>query len=196
MKLKTPPGSGTRPTLAKTRAAVINSVQGLLEGARTCDLFAGSGAVGIEAISRGAASCVFVEKDPSALSALTANLAECQRRCATQGLNVPPMPVVRGDVMQYLQRSLHDLQQGSNSQNDSLFDLIWVDPPYAMVAAILPDLLKFAEECLAERGLVLLESGSSQADALNFPEHSGLAGLTLKSEKKYGGTFITTWQKK
>lgn len=196
MKLKTPAGSSTRPTLAKTRAAVINSVQGVLTGARVCDLFAGSGAIGIEALSRGAASCVFVEKDPAALAALATNLGECQRRSHTQGLEPPHTPVIREDVLRYLQNTALDCREGSNSGKDGLFDLIWVDPPYALVHAIVPDLLKYADDILAGDGLILLESGSSQAQALDRPELAGLAGLALKTEKKYGGTYVTTWQKK
>ena len=76
-KLVTPAGLGTRPTTDKVRQAVFNSLDaaGLLDGAVCVDLFAGSGALGIEAISRGAANCTFVERDRAALDALRTNLA-------------------------------------------------------------------------------------------------------------------------
>lgn len=75
-RLVTPPGSDTRPTSDKVRQAVFNALEsaGLVEGAVVADLFAGSGAMGIEALSRGAASCTFVERDRAALAALRANL--------------------------------------------------------------------------------------------------------------------------
>jgi len=76
-KLVVPDGLATRPTTDKVRQAVFNSLDsaGLIDGAAVADLFAGSGALGIEALSRGAASCVFVERDRAALHALRANIA-------------------------------------------------------------------------------------------------------------------------
>ncbi|HSP27275.1 MAG TPA: 16S rRNA (guanine(966)-N(2))-methyltransferase RsmD [Ilumatobacteraceae bacterium] len=75
-RLATPPGTATRPTTDRVREAIFNSLgsSGVLEGAVVADLFAGSGAVGIEALSRGAARCVFVERDRGALRALNDNL--------------------------------------------------------------------------------------------------------------------------
>jgi 16S rRNA (guanine966-N2)-methyltransferase len=79
-KLVTPPGTTTRPTTDKVRQAVFNSLDshGLLDDAVVVDLYAGSGAMGIEAISRGAARCTFVERDHDALTALRANIATLQ----------------------------------------------------------------------------------------------------------------------
>jgi 16S rRNA (guanine966-N2)-methyltransferase len=76
-KLVVPDGQATRPTTDKVRQAVFNSLDsaGLIDGAAVADLFAGSGALGIEALSRGADSCVFVERDRAALQALRANIA-------------------------------------------------------------------------------------------------------------------------
>ena len=76
-KLTAPPGAVTRPTPDRVREAVFNSLHslGVLPGCRVLDLYAGTGAMGIEALSRGAASAVFVERDPGALAALRANLA-------------------------------------------------------------------------------------------------------------------------
>lgn len=76
-KLTAPPGAVTRPTPDRVREAVFNSLNslGVLPGCRVLDLYAGTGAMGIEALSRGAASAVFVERDPDALAALRANLA-------------------------------------------------------------------------------------------------------------------------
>jgi 16S rRNA (guanine966-N2)-methyltransferase len=76
-KLVVPDGLATRPTTDKVRQAVFNSLDsaGLIDGAAVADLFAGSGALGIEALSRGAATCVFVERDRAALQALRANIA-------------------------------------------------------------------------------------------------------------------------
>lgn len=111
-RLVTPPGMGTRPTTEKVRQAVFNSLtsSGELEGAVVADLFAGSGALGLEALSRGAATCVFVERDRQALAALEANIAALGvgERCRVR----------RGDVMSAL---------GSITG----LDIALIDPPYA-----------------------------------------------------------------
>ncbi len=190
MKLATPPGQGTRPTSSKTRAAALNSLQTRLEGARFCDMFAGSGAVGIEAISRGATSCEFLESAPQALAALNRNLLECERRSLAQGMVPPAFRVLPGDIRKFLAEAREPASGQLNSRNDHRFEIIWADPPYAMVCEILPDLLKFAEATLAPGGILMLESGATVETA---PEWG--PGLRLKSEKKYGSTFITTWEK-
>ncbi|WP_420637550.1 16S rRNA (guanine(966)-N(2))-methyltransferase RsmD [Candidatus Poriferisocius sp.] len=96
--LHTPAGSDVRPSTARVREATFNSLhsQGRLQGAEVLDLFAGTGALGLEALSRGAASATFVERDPAALTALRANLA-------TTGYEARGR-VVAGDVMAELPR--------------------------------------------------------------------------------------------
>ncbi len=109
--LEAPEGLQTRPTSDKVRQAVFNSLDsaGFIDGATVADLFAGSGAMGIEALSRGAESCVFVEKDRTALAVLRRNLASL-------GLGERSKVVV-ADVMTAL------AQCGT-------VDLAIVDPPY------------------------------------------------------------------
>lgn len=111
-RLTTPPGNDTRPTTDKVRQAVFNSLDsaGLLDGAVVADLFAGSGAMGIEALSRGAARCVFVEKDREALTALRSNLSTLGLGASTE--------VVAGDAVTVAGR-LGDV------------DLVIADPPYS-----------------------------------------------------------------
>ncbi|MEN9505643.1 MAG: hypothetical protein RI958_1569 [Actinomycetota bacterium] len=114
-KLVAPPGDTTRPTTDRVREAVINSLDsmGLIDDAIVVDLFAGSGAMGIEALSRGAARCTFVERDRSALQALRANLA-------TLGLD-DRTAVVATDVLAWLPAMRN-------------VDLALVDPPYTFDA--------------------------------------------------------------
>ncbi|HEY7627475.1 MAG TPA: 16S rRNA (guanine(966)-N(2))-methyltransferase RsmD [Ilumatobacteraceae bacterium] len=110
-KLQVPEGLATRPTTDKVRQAVFNSLDsaGLIDGAAVADLFAGSGALGIEALSRGAATCVFVERDRAALQALRANLAALALGDRTT--------VVASDVLAWV-----PAMRG--------VDLALVDPPY------------------------------------------------------------------
>lgn len=110
-RIVVPDGTCTRPTADRVREAVFNSLYslGAIEGAHVLDLFAGSGAMGIEALSRGAASAVFVERDRSALAALRENLA-------TLGFE-GRATVVAGDAITYL-------------AGDHRHDLVVLDPPY------------------------------------------------------------------
>lgn len=106
----TPPGATTRPTSDKVRQATFNALEatGDVDGAVVLDLFAGSGALGIEALSRGAARATFVERDRAALDALRANLAALGLRDRAT--------VLVGDALRH---------------TDGRWDLVLLDPPYA-----------------------------------------------------------------
>jgi 16S rRNA (guanine966-N2)-methyltransferase len=135
-RLAVPPGTGTRPTSDRAREGLFSSLQSLLdlEGARVLDLYAGSGALGLEALSRGAASATLVERDPQALAVLRRNVAEL-------GL---PAVVVDADVPAYL--------AGAGGE---VVDLVLLDPPYELpvdpVLAALPPLLAPGAVVVAER---------------------------------------------
>ncbi|RPI12153.1 MAG: 16S rRNA (guanine(966)-N(2))-methyltransferase RsmD [Actinobacteria bacterium] len=111
-RLEAPPGIDTRPTSDRVREAIFNALHSLdaIVDRRVADLFAGSGALGIEALSRGAASCTFVEQDRTAIAVIEANLARCGLVSGT---------VVRADVLRWLAGSRGPL------------DLVLADPPYA-----------------------------------------------------------------
>lgn len=111
--IKAPKGLLTRPTSERTRATVFNICQLIVEGADLLDLYAGSGAIGLEGLSRGARSATFVEDDLYARKAIEKNIDEYG--CKEQSL------VLRGDAMLML-RSL--AKQGRT------FDIIYADPPY------------------------------------------------------------------
>ena len=111
-QLRAPPGEATRPSADRTREtlfAMLQSRLGSFEGLAVADLFAGSGALGLEALSRGAATCLFVEQDPAAIRALRANIAalRAQPRCEVRA----------GSVMQL-------------GPAQAPLDLILLDPPY------------------------------------------------------------------
>ena len=109
-RLVSPPGTDTRPTSDRVREAIFNALGSLdvVEGCRVLDLFAGSGALGIEALSRGAIEAVFVDSSPQAIEAVNANLASA-------GLATSAV-VIRADAYRY---------------DDGPFDLALLDPPYA-----------------------------------------------------------------
>lgn len=115
-QLVAPEGTNTRPTSDRVREAIFNMLFSLdaIDDARVCDLYAGSGALGIEALSRGAASCVFVERDRAAIEAIHENLE-------TLGFE-DRATVVQADVLAWIDRAAGDSAE---------FDLVLADPPYA-----------------------------------------------------------------
>ena len=192
MRLATPAGDKTRPTSSKARAAAMNAVQGRLPGAAFCDLFAGSGAIGIEALSRGAAECTFAESAPAALIALRRNLTECERRSLAQKQEPPSSRILAQDIQKWLAERINLASSDINHRNHQQFDIIWADPPYALAPRFLPELLVFADAALMDGGILMIETGS----AVEHEVPSGASTLRFKTEKKYGGTFITSWEKK
>ena len=118
-KLIAPEGDTTRPTSDRTRETLFSMLVsriGSFEGLRVADLFAGSGALGLEALSRGGASCLFVEQDPSAVRALRSNIANLQAhgRSDVRAGSVLSLGPVRGEPL----------------------DLVLLDPPYASGAGV------------------------------------------------------------
>ena len=110
------PGPGTRPMGDRVKQTLFAILEPDLPGARVLDLFAGSGAGGIEALSRGAATAVFVERDPTAVAVITANLRAAGLVDGTRAA------VVRADALAWL---------GRRTPDDPPFDIVLVDPPYA-----------------------------------------------------------------
>lgn len=166
-KLKVPP-RGTRPTSERVREAVFSSLQARMdiEGAAVLDLFAGSGALGLEALSRGAARVVLVESDARAAAVVRENigvlaLPGAAVRCA------PVASVLAGAA-------------------DPVFDLVFADPPYAVTEVAVEQILGslIAGGWLAPDAVVVLERSSRSADT-SWPD-----GLVPEKVKKYGETRI------
>ena len=145
-RLVAPRGGRTRPTADRVREALF-SMLGDVSGARVLDLYAGSGALGIEALSRGAESAVFVERDRAALAALARNLE------ATGA----PGEVRRQDVARFLAR-----QEGT-------FDLVFCDPPYDGAPAIAATLAAALPEILDEDARIVTESDKRNPLVLPLP---------------------------
>jgi len=168
------PGGGTRPTADRVREALFNIISDRLEGARVLDVFAGSGALGIEALSRGAASCVFVENAPAALEAIRQNLERARLGEAAK--------VVKLDAT----RSTRKLARPGEA-----FDVIFVDAPYAVAAERDPArginalLRACAEHLLAPGGTVIVEHA---AGAFVVSESWG---LRVVEKRTFGETELT-----
>ena len=161
-----PTGRGTRPTSDRVRENVFNIVAPWVEDARVLDLYAGSGAMGLEALSRGAAAAVFVESDADAVRAIERNLDKLRLRGAT---------VVRLDAAAAL------AQEAAAGRK---YDLVLLDPPYAMTD--FQGLGRYLPTVLADDGLLVVET-----DARTEPE---LAGLDVRTTRKYGSTRVTVFE--
>ncbi|MEL6238521.1 MAG: 16S rRNA (guanine(966)-N(2))-methyltransferase RsmD [Pseudomonadota bacterium] len=164
-RLTAPKGDVTRPTADRTREtlfSMLTSRLGSFEGLRVVDLFAGSGALGLEALSRGAAHCLFVENEREALSAIRANIAALDARAATS--------VEAVSVIQLRARS-------------EPLDLLLLDPPYRTGAGevALDRLLRLG--WIGEATWVALET-----EALEQVE---VKGLTIEAERQVGKAKLT-----
>lgn len=160
-RLVVPPGSGTRPTSDRAREGLFSSLQSLVDlaGARVLDLYAGSGALGLEALSRGAAGVTVVEVDPRALAAIRSNVREL-------GLDAS---VVDADVGRFL--------AGEPPPYGSRFGVVLLDPPYETdVDPVLTALLPWLEE----QAVVVVER-RTRGVAPTPP-----AGLVLDRSRRYG----------
>ena len=167
--LKTPDGMLTRPTTDRVKEALFSIIQFELPGAKVLDLFGGTGQLGIEALSRGAAEAVFVDAREDACKLIRENL---RRTKLEQGGRV-----VRSDYLDYLKRCKEK------------FGIILLDPPYAEV--FLENSLKMITEIdiLHSGGIIVAERPVGKDLPWEFP------GFTRSRDYKYGNTLLTLYRK-
>jgi 16S rRNA (guanine966-N2)-methyltransferase len=164
-RLVAPRGWQVRPTSDRVREAIFSAL-GDIEGARVLDLYCGTGALGIEAISRGASGATLVDRD---IRAALGNVRLLQ-------LN-DRVDLVRADAASWLKpRATGDEQPATK------FDLIFIDPPYKLAARLGPELDPHLPDHLAEGGRVIVESSARRPLDLSLP---------LLRERRYGGTLVT-----
>jgi 16S rRNA (guanine966-N2)-methyltransferase len=173
--LAAPAGRGTRPTAARVRGALLDALAarcgGLLPAA-VLDLFAGSGALGIEALSRGAGRCWFLERDPAALRALRTNLAR---------LGLGPRAIVRAEDAWSVLRGEGGMPGAPH------FGLILVDPPYAAGARPVLEALASGPAWSAAPALCALEHGAKE----ELPARRG--SWSLRWRRAYGDTAVSLY---
>jgi 16S rRNA (guanine966-N2)-methyltransferase len=165
-RLRAPRGRGTRPTAERVREAIF-SMLGELDGEAVLDVFAGTGALAIEALSRGAARAVLVERDRHALEALRANLAAL-------GLGAAEAEVRPGEGLRTLRTA---------RERGETYDLIFVDPPYNHAGELGRELREALPPLLAPRARVVVESDRRTAP----PD----LALEVELRRRYGDTCIT-----
>jgi 16S rRNA (guanine966-N2)-methyltransferase len=160
--LKAPPGAATRPTSDRVREALFSILGARVQGARVLDLFAGSGALGIEALSRGAESAVFVDDAAAAIKAIRSNL---------EALDLSA-EIRRNDALRHL---------GAASAAAAQYDLVFLDPPYRLANTLAGRLSEALPAVLAPGAVAVAESDRRAPLALD---------LALHDERRYGDTLI------
>lgn len=165
IQLEAPKDTATRPTSDKAKEGVFNALRYDIEGARVLDVFAGSGAMGIEALSCGAKSCVFVDAGDRVVRCIRANLAKTH----LDG------KIVRRDAISYL-----------SSCRDS-YDIIFSDPPYNK--GWTKKLIPLAEKLLSGNGLLVCETDKSE------PRPEATGALKTRKEYVYGRVYMTVFEK-
>jgi 16S rRNA (guanine966-N2)-methyltransferase len=164
-RIAAPTGLSTRPTGDRVREAAFNLI-GPVDDAAVLDVFAGSGAMGLEALSRGAASVTFVESDRGACRTIADNLAK---------LRLTGARVTCGDAVWALR------------QETRTYDLVLVDPPYEAWAELEPKLAELLPRVLAPGGLLVVETGSRTEPELPLP---------LRTSRRYGSARLTLFERK
>ncbi len=169
VQLKTPEGLRTRPTADRVKEALFSIIQFEIPGARVLDLFGGTGQLGIEALSRGAKSAVFVDAGEPACRLIRENLK--RTRMESEG------KVVRSDYLDYLKRCREQ------------FNIIFLDPPYAEV--FLENALKCITEIdiLQSGGIIVAERPLGKDLPWDFE------GFSRSKDYKYGKTLLTIYRK-
>lgn len=169
VQLKTPEGMTTRPTTDRVKEALFSIINFDIPGANVLDLFGGTGQLGIEALSRGAASAVFVDAGEPACKLIRENLKRAKME--SQGR------VIRSDYLDYLKRCREK------------FDIIFLDPPYAEV--FLENALKRITEIdiLQTNGIIITERPLGKEIPWEFE------GYSRSKDYKYGKTLLTIYRK-
>ena len=167
--LKTPDGMTTRPTTDRVKEALFSIIQFEIPGANVLDLFGGTGQLGIEALSRGAKSCTFVDAGEPACRLIRENLK--RTRLESEG------QVIRSDYLAYLKRCRES------------YNIIFLDPPYAEV------FLETSLKCIAE--IDILQSGgiivAERPLGKDLPWE--MEGFQRSRDYKYGNTLLTVYRK-
>jgi len=160
------PKNETRPTGDRVREAAFNLI-GPVDGARVLDLFAGSGAMGLEALSRGAQRATFVENDRDACRTITRNLDKLALEGAT---------VLCQDALTALR---------ADARTGARYDLVFVDPPYRRFSSLQSALIEHLPEILTPGGTIVVETAATEEPELP---------LQKRTSRRYGSARLTVFQ--
>ena len=172
-----PAAKATRPTSDRVKESLFAKLDamGVIDGAKVLDLFAGTGALGLESASRGAVSVDLVERDRAAFGLLEQNVKSSLSSFEKQGIS-NKIQAHNLDAQRYLKSA------------SAGFDLVFIDPPYEFPNAELEQLLPAVADLLSDEGLVVVERSSRSEELL-------IEVLELQSSKTYGDTGVWIYEK-
>jgi 16S rRNA (guanine(966)-N(2))-methyltransferase RsmD len=170
LKLETLDGLETRPTTDRVKEALFNLIQFEIMGSKVLDLFAGSGALGIESISRGAAEAIFVDQSRASVKVIERNLERAKFESLARIYS-------------------EDWQSALSKMKNSAFDLVFVDPPYHLELEVLVLEKLDLYNLLSEDAIVIIEHPVSR----KLPEH--VNGYSLLKSRHYGNTALTLYRR-
>ena len=166
-KLDAPEGLSTRPTIDRVKEGIFSSIGFQVPGARVLDLFAGSGQMGIESLSRGAKSCTFIDRDRKAVAVINGNIKRCG---------------IKDGVKVY-----NTTAEAFLGRNREHFDIVFLDPPYSN--EILEKIIPAVYDILEDNGIIIAES------ELGWSLKKEISGLVEITKYKYGKVQVTKFQK-
>ncbi len=166
-RLKTLEGNDVRPTTDKVKEGIFSAIQFDIEGRRFLDMFAGSGQMGIEALSRGAKSAIFVDSSPSAIKICTDNISNVGFEKISK--------IIKRDSIGYIRTT------------SEVFDIAFLDPPYE--TGILNSALEAVSERMSDYGIIICEHPS------NFSPLEAVNGFTVYRIYRYGKINVTVYKK-
>ncbi|MDR2610533.1 MAG: 16S rRNA (guanine(966)-N(2))-methyltransferase RsmD [Clostridiales Family XIII bacterium] len=169
-KLAAPKGDSVRPTADRVKEALFSMLSGFTRGAKVLDVFAGTGSLGIEALSRGADFCLFIENSAFAAETLKANLDELR-------------------IGREAQLERMDFRTAMARHAGFGADIVFIDPPYrsGLYAETMQSLVRY--DMIKRNGIAALESaGAGEADA-------AYDGFIMRKKKRYGKTFVTVYER-
>lgn len=170
IRLESVPGDTTRPILDRVKTALFDILRPDLQGIRMLDAFAGSGSVGIEALSQGAAHCTFLDIEPKAIATIERNIAATKFEAQSR--------VIRTDCFAFLRRA------------PDRFDLVFIAPPqYKQLWRLAVEHLAERPELIDESGLIIVQIDPKEYQPLE------LAAFKEESQRKYGNTLLVFYRK-
>lgn len=173
-RLTVPRGKTVRPTSDRLRESIFAILGSTVKDRHVLDLFAGSGALGIESISRGAESCVFVDRQSIAISAIAANIGICNLHGRTR--------IFKRDIM----RSMNGLKS-----YETPFDLIFMDPPYEK-NLVVPSLVNLCRsEMIQDSASIVIEHSINEPLPDRITVDGQKSPLKMEDQRKYGKTLVS-----
>ena len=167
LRIETINKTSTRPMMSRVRESLFSSINVQLINKKVLDLFAGSGSLGIESLSRGAASCLFVELSKESLDTLIKNLSKTEE----------DVNIFKGDAYRWVQN------------NEESFDIVFLDPPFEHDDSMVTDLILKLVNTLNHEGLIILHRDNS-SNIINIEEK-----LELIKKRKFGQSILHIYRK-